>query len=242
MNELLAKTWPMPLNMIGFNGQKLLINTINSHSYNVAQNDQEFYNALMKSDILIPDGIGVVHALRFLDGTKIKKIAAYDLMTYELEYLNQIGGKCFFLGSSENVLELVVQRASKDYPKTKIGTYSPPFKKTFSEEDNTKMVDAVNSFSPQVLFVGMTAPKQEKWTALHFERLNANHIGCIGATFDFYAGTITRAPKWMIDQGFEWLYRLVREPKRMWRRYVLGIPIFAYYMLREKFKVMKSHK
>jgi N-acetylglucosaminyldiphosphoundecaprenol N-acetyl-beta-D-mannosaminyltransferase len=216
--------------------QKLVINTINAHSYNVAIQDPEFYKALMGSDILIPDGVGAVFALRFLTGKKIKKIAAYDLMKYEFDQLSAIGGKCFFLGSSDRVLKLISERMAQEYPAIKIATYSPPYKPEFTTEDNQAMIDAVNSFSPEVLFVGMTAPKQEKWVARHIEKLNIKHVGCIGATFDFYAGTVDRAPDWMIGLGLEWLYRLIREPKRMWRRYVLGNPKFLWHVLSEKLK------
>jgi N-acetylglucosaminyldiphosphoundecaprenol N-acetyl-beta-D-mannosaminyltransferase len=104
------------------------------------------------------------------------------------------------------------------------------------------MIAAINSFSPDVLFVGMTAPKQEKWVAAHFERLNVKHVGCIGATFDFYAGTVERAPKWMVDANLEWLYRLFREPRRMWRRYVVGNPKFIWFVLRGKFNTLKKQK
>jgi N-acetylglucosaminyldiphosphoundecaprenol N-acetyl-beta-D-mannosaminyltransferase len=240
MNELLSKTWRYSLQMGSSFDKKLLINTVNSHSYNVTQKDSEFYSALMKSDILIPDGIGIVLALKYLYGIKIKKIAAYELLIYEMEHLNKVGGKCFLLGSSERVLNLLIKRASLEYPDIKFESYSPPFKPVFSNEDNKRMIAAVNSFSPDVLFVGMTAPKQEKWVAEHFESLNARHVGCIGATFDFYAGTVDRAPKWMISANLEWFYRLIREPRRMWRRYVIGNPKFIWFMLKEKIKELKK--
>jgi N-acetylglucosaminyldiphosphoundecaprenol N-acetyl-beta-D-mannosaminyltransferase len=236
MDELFSKTWTMPLQMGREYKQKLIINTINAHSYNVARQDPEFYDALLGSDILIPDGVGAVLAIRVLTGKKIKKIAAYELMKYEFDQLSAIGGKCFFLGSSDRVLSLISERMSKEYPTIRIATYSPPYKPEFTAEDNQAMIDAVNAFSPEVLFVGMTAPKQEKWVAKHIDRLNIKHVGCIGATFDFYAGTVDRAPDWMIGLGLEWLYRLIREPKRMWRRYVLGNPKFLWNVLKEKFK------
>lgn len=235
MDRLLSKTWTLPLDMGEKFDRKLMINTINAHSYNVSRKDRDFYNALMRSDILIPDGIGIVWALKFLANKKIKKIAAWELMIYELENLNKIKGKCFFLGSSEQVLDLIVQRAAREYPDVKIYTYSPPYKPVFTEEDNSAMIEAINSISPEVLFIGMTAPKQEKWIAAHFDRLMIKHSGCIGATFDFFAGTVDRAPAWMVKIGLEWLYRLIREPKRLWRRYLLGNPKFAYYILKEKF-------
>ncbi|MCU0473439.1 MAG: WecB/TagA/CpsF family glycosyltransferase [Bacteroidales bacterium] len=239
MNKLLSKTWTSGLKMGEKYEKKILINTINSHSFNVALKDIEFYNALLKSDILIPDGIGIVFALRFLKNIKIRKIAAYDLMIYEFENLNKVGGKCFFLGSSDKVLDLVKKRAAIEYPNISIATYSPPYKPVFSEEDNKVMIQAVNEFSPEVLFVGMTAPKQEKWSAANFEKLNVKHVGCIGATFDFYAGTVERAPEWMVRIGMEWLYRLIMEPKRLWKRYIIGNPKFIWYVLKEKFKSSK---
>jgi N-acetylglucosaminyldiphosphoundecaprenol N-acetyl-beta-D-mannosaminyltransferase len=239
MNELLSKTRTIPLDMGEKYEQKILINTINAHSYNVAQKDTEFYNALIKSDILIPDGVGIVYALRFMSGIRSKKIAAWDLMIYELEQLNKIKGKCFFLGSSEKVLKMLIKHAAEDFPDVLFATYSPPFKPVFNEEDNSAMINAINTFAPEVLFVGMTAPKQEKWSAKHFDRLNIKHVCCIGATFDFYAGTVKRAPKWWLKRGLEWLYRFIMEPKRLWRRYLLGIPKFAFLILIEKLKFEK---
>ena len=105
------------------------------------------------------------------------------------------------------------------------------------------MIDAVNRVEPDVLFIGMTAPKQEKWAFKYYQMLNAGHICCIGAVFDFYAGTVKRAPEWMISLGMEWFYRLIREPRRMWRRYLIGNIKFIGYILREKLLIsMKKNK
>ena len=96
------------------------------------------------------------------------------------------------------------------------------------------MIRKVNDFNPDVLFIGMTAPKQEKWAYQHFNELEAGHICCIGAVFDFYAGNIERAPGWMIDSGLEWLFRLLKEPRRMWRRYLIGNSKFIWLIIKEK--------
>ena len=96
------------------------------------------------------------------------------------------------------------------------------------------MVEQVNDKIPDVLFVGMTAPKQEKWAYQNFDKLNVGHICCIGAVFDFYAGTSKRAPKWMIEIGLEWFYRLLSNPRRMWRRYLIGNVQFIATIIREK--------
>lgn len=213
---------------------KLLINTINAHSYNTAQKDSLFAEALTKGDILIPDGIGIVKAMKWLKGEKIERIAGADLFAFEMDRLNQRGGTCFFLGSSEKVLSLICQRAAVDYPNIEIVTYSPPYKSEFTEEENKAMIQAVNTANPDLLWIGMTAPKQEKWAYAHLGELNVDcHIGTIGAVFDFYAGTVKRAPLWWQEHGLEWLYRLLKEPRRMWRRYIIGNTLFLYYILKE---------
>ncbi|SMO96711.1 WecB/TagA/CpsF family glycosyltransferase [Gracilimonas mengyeensis] len=214
---------------------KVLINTINAHSYNVSRKDALFTDSLKNCDVLIPDGISVVWALKWLNGTQLKKIAGADLFFYEMDRLQQQGGSCFFLGSTNETLKRIKNRAAEEYPDVTVGTYSPPYKPEFSEEDSAAMVQAVNEMQPDVLFIGLTAPKQEKWAYQHLDALETGHICCIGAVFDFYAGTITRAPQWMIDAGLEWLYRLVREPRRMWRRYLVGNVKFLWAVSREKF-------
>ena len=213
---------------------KKLITTLNAHSFNTLKKDSFFRDALKSSDMLLPDGISIVLALRLLIGKKLKKIAGDDLFRYEMERAHTIEGKCFFLGSSEKTLKLIREKAEKEYPRLKIYSYSPPYKPEFSEEESQNMIDAVNEVDPDVLFIGMTAPKQEKWAYKYFPQLNAGHICCIGAVFDFYAGTVKRAPNWMISAGMEWFYRLVKEPKRMWRRYIIGNTLFIKHILNEK--------
>ena len=210
---------------------KVLINTINAHSFNTVQMDKDFGEALESSNVLLPDGISVVLAMRMLTGIKLKKVAGTDLFFYEMKRLNAIGGKCFFLGSSNDTLQLILKKAAIEYPNVKVFSYSPPYKPVFSDEDNKAMIDAVNAVQPDVLFIGMTAPKQEKWAHSHFDELQVGHVCCIGAVFDFYAGKINRAPNWMIKIGMEWFYRLVKEPKRMWRRYLIGNMKFAGYLV-----------
>jgi len=214
---------------------KLLINTINAYSYVVALKDVEFNEALLNSNVLIPDGISIVWAIKLLKNKKIKKIAGADLFFYEMNRLDEIKGKCFFLGSTNETLKKIKKRANKEFPNVKIDYFSPPYKPNFSEEDNELMISKINYFKPDVLFIGMTAPKQEKWAYFNFNKLNVGHVCSIGAVFDFYAGTIKRAPKWMIDIGLEWLYRLIKEPKRMWRRYIIGNTLFILSIFKEKF-------
>ena len=214
--------------------KKLLINTINAHCYNIAQNDRKYINALHKSDVLLPDGISIVLAKRLLNSKSIHKIAGSDLFFYEMERLNKSGGSCFFLGSSPETLARIKVRAGIMYPEVRIKCYSPPFVAKFTKHDNKIMLKMINRFKPDVLFIGMTAPKQEKWASKNFEKVNAGHICAIGAVFDFFAGTVSRAPNWIIKIGFEWLYRLCKEPRRLWRRYLIGNFVFVYLILKEK--------
>ena len=99
---------------------------------------------------------------------------------------------------------------------------------------NKAIIDAINAANPDLLWIGMTAPKQEKWTYSHWNELNIHcHVGTIGAVFDFFAGTVERAPIWWQEHGLEWLYRLIKEPKRMWRRYIIGNSLFLWNMTKE---------
>ena len=223
---------------------KLLINTINAHSYNTARKDKLFAEALMNGDVLIPDGVSIVKACRWIKAKSQSKerIAGWDLFSFEMEILERESVKCemlkktvMFMGSSQRVLDLIVKRAAEVYPHLKVVTYSPPYKPEFSDEDNKAIIEAINAADPDLLWIGMTAPKQEKWTYSHWEELDIHcHVGTIGAVFDFFAGTVERAPMWWQRHGLEWLYRLLKEPKRMWRRYIIGNALFLWNMLKEK--------
>ena len=225
---------------------KLLINTINAHSFNTAKKDQLFADALTNGDVLIPDGVSIVKACRWIKAKSQPKerIAGWDLFSFEMEKLEreseglrtkgEESKTVMFMGSSQKVLDLIVKRAAVDYPHLKVVTYSPPYKPEFSDEDNRAIIDAINDANPDLLWIGMTAPKQEKWTYSHWDELNIHcHVGTIGAVFDFFAGTVERAPLWWQEHGLEWLYRLLKEPKRMWRRYIIGNTLFLWNMTKE---------
>lgn len=235
---------------------KVLINTINAFSYNNALKDKDFAMALLNGDALIPDGMSVVKACQWLKNpaAPTERVAGWDLFEYEMEALNASGThsssvaenakpnsegnkpKVMFFGSSEKVLALIKEKCAAQYPNLQVVTYSPTYKAEFSEKDNQEMIHAINDAQPDLLWIGMTAPKQEKWTYANWDRLNINcHVGTVGAVFDFYAGTTKRAPQWWQQHGLEWFYRLVKEPRRMWKRYIIGNVEFLLYILIEKF-------
>lgn len=218
------------LNQINFNHHRI-INTLNPHSYLISQSDKSFFEALKSSDILLPDGIGIVWAKQLLHKTKIKKIAGYDLFMKLMNDLNNKKGSCFFLGASDNTLKMIEKRAFKEFPNVTVNLYSPPYKKEFTNEDNVKMYTLINKVKPDILFVGMTAPKQEKWVYKNNQYINPKLICSIGAVFDFYSGTVSRPSKFWITAGLEWLPRFIREPLRLAERNLISTPKFILKVL-----------
>lgn len=217
-----------------------VVNTINPHSYIVAKNDIDFMESLKSSDFLIPDGSGIVFSIRYLYEEKLNKIAGYDLFSHTLSLLNSQSGKIFFLGSSDNVLNKIQKKISIEYPNVSIKTLSPPYKDKFSELELDSFISEINEFNPDVVFVGLTAPKQEKLIHLIKPHIsNVKMISGIGAVFDFYAGTIRRPSKLWIRLHLEWLIRLLGEPQRLWQRTVISMPIFIFDVIKYKMRVQK---
>ena len=222
---------------------KLLVNTVNAWSFVMAQKDEAFATALQNGGALIPDGKSIVWAARFLGlpNAPQERIAGWDLFVFEMNRVQreaEAAGerrKVMFMGSSEKVLGLIRERAAVDYPLLDVVTYSPPYKAEFSDEDNRLIISAINAADPDLLWIGMTAPKQEKWAYEHWAELDIHcHCGTIGAVFDFYAGTVKRAPLWMQKAGLEWLHRLLSNPGRLWKRYLVGNLKFILLVLKEK--------
>ncbi len=201
---------------------------LNPHAVEMAAGDAAFREALLAADFLTPDGVGVVYASRFLGGAIRERVTGMDVFLGVTRVLQARGGSCFFLGSTETTLAAIEARMARDFPSVRVaGTWSPPFKPEFSAEDNDAMVDAVNRSGADVLWIGLTAPKQEKWLHAHRHRLAVGFAGPIGAAFDFYVGNIRRAgPAWQ-KAGLEWLPRLVQEPRRLWRRMFVSAPRFV---------------
>jgi N-acetylglucosaminyldiphosphoundecaprenol N-acetyl-beta-D-mannosaminyltransferase len=215
----------------------------NPHSLVAANDDSKFLAALHAADYLIPDGAGIVLASKILNGTIARRITGFDIFSGLAERWEKEGGKSYyFLGSSEKVLEKIKTRMLRDYPHVSVaGTCAPPFKEEFSDEENSRMIDQINAAAPTALWVGMTAPKQEKWIHEHRDRLKVPFIAAIGAAFDFFAGTRRRASTPLQNAGLEWLPRLLREPRRMWRRNFVSSPVFLYYVLRQKMGLQSSN-
>ncbi len=219
---------------------KKIINTINPHSYITAKSDKIFEKALRSSDLLIPDGSGIVLAAKQINKKSIKKIAGADLHKFLLSKMNERRGKVFYMGASQNTLDKIEECIKKEYSNIQVQSYSPPFKLEFSQEDNDIIVSKINKFQPDVLFIGMTAPKQEKWLYEHKEKLHFKVASSIGAVFDFYAKTVERPSQFWIDIHLEWLPRLLKEPKRLWKRNFVSTPLFLWDILLYKLNLTKE--
>lgn len=193
--------------------KKTLINTFSPNSYGLATKDPFFKEALRNTDILVLDGVGIALGSLFLHGKNIRKIAGQDCFDYFSAKANENRWKVFFMGSSTKTLEKITTRLKQEYPNIESGFYSPPFKPEFTEEDNRQIVEAINAFKPHILFVGLTAPKQEKWSYQHKNLLNTQVISTIGNVFDWYAGNSKRpAPIW-IKLRMEWFIRIFMRPE-----------------------------
>lgn len=211
----------------------------NPHSLVVASRDSEFRDALQDADLLLPDGSGMILAASILKLPLRQKVAGFDFF---YNFCNAAAGQSgqirfFFLGASPFVLERIVSRLNTEFPSIFVsGTYSPPFKGLFTAQDNAAMIEAINRSEADVLWVGMTAPKQEKWIRQNRDRLNVRLACAVGAVFDFYAGTKKRSSPFWLKLGLEWLPRLVKEPVRLWERNFKSTPVFLSWVAREKIR------
>ena len=218
-------------NVLGSN--KMIINTINPHSFCKALDDKVFKNALTKSDILLADGFGIVLASKLLYKKNIKRITGADIHDYLIKYANKKSLKIFYLGSTEKTLKKIKNKINSKFSNITVNYFSPPFKNDFNEHDNKKMIFEINKIKPDILFIGMTAPKQEKWVYMNYKKINVKYMCSIGAVFDFYSGNIKRAPKWIRDIGMEWVFRSLLS-FRLAKRSLISNPRFILYLLKIK--------
>jgi len=221
-------------------GSKLsVVNTINPHSYIETKRDSIFYAALQDSDVLIPDGSGIVLAARMINKVKIGKISGSDLFYESMGQLSARKGKAFFLGSSNSVLNAISDKGSKEFRDVSIRTLSPSFKEKFVQSDVDSFIQAINTFKPDILFVGLTAPKQEKLIHQIKSQIDVKMVSGIGAVFDFYAGTVVRPHPLFLKLHLEWLIRWFGEPKRLFRRNFISSPLFIFEIFLTKLGLKK---
>jgi N-acetylglucosaminyldiphosphoundecaprenol N-acetyl-beta-D-mannosaminyltransferase len=190
----------------------------NVHTTVISYEDSEYCRIQNGGLMAIPDGGPLSSVGRRRGHCEMERIAGPDLMERLFKISSEYGYRHYFYGSTKEALEKLYQKLTTDYPGIQIiGMYSPPFRLMTKEED-VSIVKMINDTKPDFVWVGLGAPKQEKWMASHQGKINGLMVG-VGAGFDYFAGSINRAPKWMQNSNLEWLYRLIQEPKRLFVRY-----------------------
>ncbi len=204
----------------------------NVHSVVTARHDVTFAKVLSEADIALPDGAPLAWMQRLHGASGQKRISGPDLMWDYCAAAASRGESIYLLGAAPDTLSALQRKLVTAFPLLRIaGTCSPPFR-ALTEEEDTAIVDAINTSGAGTVWVSLGCPKQERWIHAHRGRINAVMLG-VGAAFDFHAGTCKRAPEWMRDNGLEWLYRLIQEPRRLWKRYFVTNTLFILYALPE---------
>jgi N-acetylglucosaminyldiphosphoundecaprenol N-acetyl-beta-D-mannosaminyltransferase len=215
-----------------------VLNTMSPNSYGITTKDDDFKKALKNCDFLVLDGVYFALASILLLGKNIKRNQGPDVFYHFMNRINNQKGKVFFLGSTENTLQKIKNKAKIEYPNITTKSYSPPFKPVFSNEENEMMISKINDFQPDLLFVGMTCPKQEKWATNNREKVNASLVCSIGAVFDWYAGNQPEINQlwWRLRLG--WVKRIIDRPEVL-KRNLPNVAIFGYHLL---LSVFGKHK
>ncbi|MGD9569522.1 MAG: WecB/TagA/CpsF family glycosyltransferase [Sedimentibacter sp.] len=216
------------------NKEQYIIYTPNTEIVMMCQKDEEFLELMNKSDINIPDGIGLIYASKIKNHPLKEKVAGYDLSVNLLRLANEQGLKLFVVGGKPGVAEAAMKKVHDEYPGINIvGTQHGYFKGTHlgknGHEEELKVIEDINKAEPHILFVGFGAKKQEQWIEYNRDKINARIIIGNGGTLDGLAGNVKRAPEIFIKLGLEWFYRLMKEPKRIKRQILL--PIFMLNVL-----------
>lgn len=203
--------------------KKLLISTISPNSYGISTKDNQFKIALKSSDILLLDGVYFGAHYLLTTGKLIKKNQGPFVVDFFLKKANEKKLRVFFLGSTNEVLKLIENKIKKKYRRIEVRSYSPPFKEKFNINENKIMINEINSFNPNIIFVGMTCPKQEKWSFQQKSNLNTNIILNVGAAFDWIAGKQKKIKKIWWHLRLAWLIRTINRPEILKRYPNIGI-------------------
>jgi len=209
----------------------------NPHSLEVARRDAPFAAALRGADLMIPDGVGIVVASKFLHGRIRETVCGPDVFVRLSRDMNDRlpGKRVFFLGGMQATIDALTAKFSLDFPNLVIaGAYSPPFRSEFTAGEDKELVSRVNAARPDLLWIGLGAPKQEKWAFRNRYRLSVRVIGPVGAVFDFYTGRVKLPPVFVQRLGLIWLFRFFQQPRRLWNRQVNGVKFLCRVVLGRK--------
>ena len=192
------------------------------------------------SGLTTPDGMPMVWCAHRAGARQVRRVYGPDLMLALSARAAEQGWTSYFYGGGAGVPERLASRLQERFPDFRtVGTHSPPFRELSPEEDEA-IIEAINRTRPDLVWVGLSTPKQERWMAAHINRLNASVLLGVGAAFDINAGLVRQAPSWMQRSGLEWLFRLGTEPRRLWRRYLRNNPVFAARVLLRRPVLMEN--
>lgn len=195
------------------------------HMVMEAYDEPAFAAKVNASDLIVPDGMPLLWMQKAQGAKEAQRVRGNDLTLELCKYAEENSLSVGFYGGAPEVIEAIKTRAVRDFPNLNIAyAYSPPYRE-LSDDEDAEITSEINAAAPDILFVGLGCPKQENWMAAHREKVSVVMIG-VGAAFDFYAGNLKEAPRWLSNLGLEWLFRLAMEPKRLWRRYVILNPRF----------------
>ncbi|MEZ7892951.1 MAG: WecB/TagA/CpsF family glycosyltransferase [Candidatus Wallbacteria bacterium] len=195
------------------------------------KSDKELFDAIINSDIINADGQSVILASKFLNKPLPERVAGIDLMENLIKLAYNEKYKIFFLGAKEDIIKKVIEKYSIIYSKNIIAGYRNGY---FNENEELEIIKLINESNANILFIGMSSPKKEKFLYKYKNKINVNFMMSVGGSFDVIAGAVKRAPLWMQKFCLEWFYRFIQEPKRMWKRYLYTNTMFIYYVIREK--------
>lgn len=216
-------------------GGKSILEYVNIHAFNQCFEYPFFRNFLIQANIVICDGFGVKIAAKFLDDTDLQRHTPADWMPAFCGFCAENNLSMYFLGAAPGVTEIAANKMREQTPGLKIvGVHDGYFNKEQAHPENQAVLNEIQRSKPDILVIGFGMPKQEKWVIENWDSLDCKLIMPVGALFDYLSGNVKRAPRWMTDHGLEWLGRMLIEPKRLWRRYILGNPTFFYHVIQQK--------
>jgi N-acetylglucosaminyldiphosphoundecaprenol N-acetyl-beta-D-mannosaminyltransferase len=221
-------------------GEKQYVCVTGAHGVTESLSDPMLRAVHNGSGMTVPDGMPMVWAGRFAGLREIGHVRGADLMMAVLEESARRGWRNYFYGGGEGVAETLVARLKERIPGLiSVGTYCPPFRELSAAEDD-EIVRVINAATADLVWVGLSTPKQERWMAAHRDRLEASVLIGVGAAFDMHAGLLPQAPQLVQRLGMEWLYRLLKEPRRLWRRYLIGHSRFLGHVLRSSPHIVRG--
>ena len=204
------------------------------HGLMISLRDPEVMNIHHAAGMVTPDGMPLVWISKWRSKLPVERVCGADLVDALCNDGQSRGLRHYFYGGKPGIAESMIRNLKAKYPDLVVaGFHTPPFR-SLTEEEDAAIVDAINKSSAQVVWVGLSTPNQEFWTREHVGQINGATLIGVGAAFDFHSGAVTRAPKWMQKSGFEWLHRLLSEPRRLWRRYLVIAPAFVVKIVREE--------